>query len=592
MGFGTGTGTELLQGKFLVETVFTGPLTYINYLAKNLDDQLARIISNAGSISAILSISSESTVIHASSLKACGKRNLPVAGSGGTSLSNIASAFDLRIIGNSGGSVASTTVTKAKGWGQGLSNEWGVTYDDSYEPEGFAKSSPSQSDSQPIPSLKSILEAALPSFLVLCIAVRAIDLFGGDANECRSTDQFRGDEDTIRFVLRCILPGTICCILAATSRNTDRNSDQSTLIQTSTLAGVLSSAAAFHGMGNSSSGGGAMAGLVAGSTVPKSLEYASLLCRRYNVTATMTNCILGGGVGILIGLGMHFSGLSSALSHLTGVMRQTIRFEVVTVPDIEVSGIERVLPYLVVKFVGSAASLLQKVCANVASLGVPSSTFFDVQGHCSNFLPIPIGLGFFSGCGFVYGSKVGWYHSAFLPLILLDMDSSGEATLLGAMDQCTLVMVCAGICSANLLSRPKKSRDKAGDGQASLARQALKTNLLCGDFIVSGSHVSSGSPPKRRDLTILSPSGTASGQEAAYPSMERSRLVNISSYIAAGIASEILFQRRVYSSAYFPLPLAIWISKDRFGMAISCAGICISLLRHALSKPFMNDSSS
>ena len=484
---GFGSSTEHFQGQFQVQNVCTGPLTYINHLAKNLDDQLARIIrEDTGNISAILSISSESKIIHASSLKACSELNLPVAGSGGTSLSNIASAFDLRIIGNSGGSVASTTVTKAKGWAKGLSNEWGVAYDVSYEPEGFAKSSPSQSDSQPIPSLKSILEAALPSFLVICIALRTMDWFGEVAEECSSIDRFRGDEDAIRFVFRCIMP-TICCILAATSRNTDRNSDQSTLIQTSTLAGILASASAFHGLGNSSSGGGSVAGLVAGSTVPKSLEYASSLCRRYNVTATMTNCILGGGVGIAIGLAMHISGLSSALSLLTGMIRQTIRFEILTVPEIMVTGIENLLPYLVVKVAGPVMSSLQNLCANVASLGVLSSTFFDAQGRCSKtFLPIPIGLGFFSGCGFVYGSKVGWYHSAFLPLILLEMDSSGEASLLGAMDQCTLVMVCAGICSANLLSRPRKAQDKTGDGQASLARQALKTNLFCGDFIVSG----------------------------------------------------------------------------------------------------------
>ncbi|EJK71505.1 hypothetical protein THAOC_07048 [Thalassiosira oceanica] len=483
---GFGTSTQHTQGQLQVENVCTGPLTYINYLAKNLDDQLAQIIrDDDGFPSAIISISS-STVIHDSSLKACSELNPPVAGSGGTSLSNIASAFDLRIIGNSGGSVASTTITKAKGWAQGLSNEWGVAYDDSYEPEGFAKSAPSQSNNQPIPSLKSILEAALPSFLVLCIANFALDSFGGVAKERTSIDRFRGDEDILRFVLRCIVPGTICCILAATSRNTDTKSDQSTLIQTSTLAGILSSAAAFHGMGDSM-GGGAMAGLVAGSTVPKSLNYASILCRRYNVTATMTNCILGGGVGIVIGLGMHISGLSFALSLLTGMIRQTIRFEILAVPDIELSSIEKVLPYLLVKVVCPVITLLQNVFENVASLGALSSTLFDVQGHCSEtFLPIPIGLGFFSGCVFVYGSKVGWYHSAFLPLILLEMDSSGEASLLGAMDQCTLVMICAGICSANLLSRPKKTQDRAGDGQSSLARQALKTNLCCGDFIVSG----------------------------------------------------------------------------------------------------------
>ena len=52
--------------------------------------------------------------------------------------------------------------------------------------------------------------------------------------------------------------------------------------------------------------------------------------------------------------------------------------------------------------------------------------------------------------------------------------------------------------------------------------------------------------------------------------MEKSKLINFSAYAAAGIATEILFQRRVLSSAYFPLPLAIWISNDQFGMALAC----------------------
>merc|ERR1711862_502369 len=86
-------------------------------------------------------------------------------------------------------------------------------------------------------------------------------------------------------------------------------------------------------------------------------------------------------------------------------------------------------------------------------------------------------------------------------------------------------------------------------GNVSLSWQALKTNLCCGDFI-----------------------------EAAYPYMEKSRVIRISAYFAAGISSEIILQRRVYGMAYFPLPLAIWISNDCIGMTAAClAAYIISL---------------
>mmetsp|Transcript_11252 Transcript_11252/g.16122 ORF Transcript_11252/g.16122 Transcript_11252/m.16122 type:complete len:159 (+) Transcript_11252:136-612(+) len=123
----------------------------------------------------------------------------------------------------------------------------------------------------------------------------------------------------------------------------------------------------------------------------------------------------------------------------------------------------------------------------------------------------------------------------FLPLIMLEMDSStgqNAASLLGAIDECTLVMVCAGICAGNLLFPHNRL-----SGNTSLSWQALKTNVLCGDFI-----------------------------EACYPSMERSRLINIAAYLAAGASTEVIVRRRLLSSAYMPLPISILISNDRRGM--------------------------
>lgn len=47
------------------------------------------------------------------------------------------------------------------------------------------------------------------------------------------------------------------------------------------------------------------------------------------------------------------------------------------------------------------------------------------------------------GCLMYYGSKVGWYHRVFLPLIVLEL-SDGRGSIWGAMDLCALCMVAAG----------------------------------------------------------------------------------------------------------------------------------------------------
>ena len=44
-----------------------------------------------------------------------------------------------------------------------------------------------------------------------------------------------------------------------------------------------------------------------------------------------------------------------------------------------------------------------------------------------------------------------WWNILYLPLILIEMER-GIPSLWGSVDQCTLVMVSAGICAANLIN--------------------------------------------------------------------------------------------------------------------------------------------
>ena len=115
-------------------------------------------------------------------------------------------------------------------------------------------------------------------------------------------------------------------------------------------------------------------------------------------------------------------------------------------------------------------------------------------------------------------------HSIFLPMILVEMEL-GDASMLGALDLLTLVLVCSGICLGILLTGNEEERN--------LAKRGMTINLCYGDFI-----------------------------EACYPHMERHRLVNISGYLASSLSAAML-TGTCKSSAYLPLPIAIWLAEDR-----------------------------
>lgn len=512
-----------------------GPISVINAEAKRLDAKLSkRLRSNH----ALIAVSSEPTIIHANSLRSCSKQSIPVTGSGGTSISHIAELYDLPIIGAQG-SVASTTLTKARGWAMGLAREWGMTYDPKHNfQDGSRSDNTTEEEGQettpqetnPMPSLKSILEAALPSFLFVCVVLR---FFGSSVGDDRSSMIAE-----IEYSLRYIVPGVTCSILAATSRHspsTNRSSqDQSTILMASALAGILASASASK-LDDIHEGGSALAGLIAGASIPLALSTVSNLCVKYHITATMTNIVCGGGVGIIVGMIIYLSSIAHVLSIITGWLRCLIRWRRITIPDTNIP----------VSIVASALVYIQNMWYCFASSSSMSKFVYAQEIQSNELLPIPRGLGFVYGCIFVYGSKIGWYHSIFLPLIMLEMDSStghNAASLLGAIDLCTLVMVCAGICGGNLLFPYRRL-----DGNTSISWQALRTNILCGDFI-----------------------------EACYPSMEKSRVINVAAYLAAGISTEMIVCQRLLSSAYMPLPLSILISNNRWGM-IAASSLAIGI---------------
>jgi hypothetical protein len=339
-----------------------------------------------------------------------------MAGSGGTSLSILASTYDMKIIGNSGGSVATTTLTKARGWARGLAVEWGMKYDDSCnsEPNTTKMTDVSKRDTaiNAIPSLKSILKSALPSFLFVCMSLRFISLWfpDTDANEsvCNNSlmQQVHKPLQVLEYALRHIVLGTSCSVLAASSRSQSTSGDQSTILLASTLAGVITSSSASLASRILSCGGGsALAGLVAGSCIPSLMNTMSKFCVRHHITATMTNILLGGGVGMLVGLAMHISRLARALGVFSGVVRCILQWRRLTVVSDDI-------PWEMHSLLATIERVQQHWCL-LATRTEFSHYFYNNSLPLSEYVPVPIGLGFVCGCIFMYGSKIGWYHSIF-----------------------------------------------------------------------------------------------------------------------------------------------------------------------------------
>jgi hypothetical protein len=230
----------------------------------------------------------------------------------------------------------------------------------------------------------------------------------------------------------------------------------------------------------------ALGGLLAGWIVAFFEEQLLYFCIRYgNVPATMTNLLTTGLVGIFVAIVM--TPLVPILAQLTDFYRYLISLVVTECTENE--GLEQV------RLLG--LSLV--------------------------------------GALFCYGSKIGWYHSYFLPLILLEMEL-GDPAFLGAMDQLTLVLVSAGICTGTLVAELFE-RSNTKDDTWFLVR-GLSINLFCGDFV-----------------------------EACYPFMEKNLLVSMGGYVASSF-SVALLSAQCKSSAYLPFPVSIWLADDTTRMSL------------------------
>jgi hypothetical protein len=448
-----------------VQAIETGTLKQVNQRCAELDQEIARKIQS-GQISGLICISCD-VDIHAATLKAAAERKIPVTGSGGTSLSAATSKFGIQLVGNAGGSVATTTYTRAVSYVHALAKAWGKDY------------RPFSALNHQVPQWTSILNACLPAFWAVALACRVIELLTPFLN-----DPSWLHEHVVVLLQSQALP-TVCCVVMATSWAPHHGS---TALMASAMASVLCT--------NS-----VLAGMVAGWLIASLVDRVLYQCIVWNIPATMTNLVVVGGTGAVVG--------------------------VVVAP---------VVPFL-----------------QVATESIRFVVHFAMNGK----LP---GIGFLIGTLFCWGSKVGYYHAVFLPVILIEMER-GAPSLLGAVDEATLVLVSAGICLANLLlpiHAPNSDEWDASKETVALCWRGLRINILFGDFI-----------------------------EVAYPFMEKSMVVNLAGYLASGVSVELLTwdSTRLMSSAYLPLPAAILLAKNwRMIVASYATAFLISFLGTAMNN--------
>lgn len=287
-GFDSASDTDMAmlysaKGDCSVELMKTGMLKDVNKRCVELDQELAKRISD-GEIQGLICISCD-VDLHASTLRAAAATKIPVTGSGGTSLSAASSRFGIQLVGNAGGSVATTSYTRAVSYTYALATAWMKKY--------HALSSTGQK-----PQVTSVLCACLPAFWAVALTCRVLKLL--------MRSNLNWWPESCLFLLQAHALPTVCSVITATSLAPQHGS---TVLMSSAIASIVCEKSI-------------LGGLLAGYLVAFSATYVLHRCILLNIPATMTNMILAGGMGSAVALLIAPS--ISYLQLITGYIRQAI----------------------------------------------------------------------------------------------------------------------------------------------------------------------------------------------------------------------------------------------------------------------------
>jgi fructose-specific phosphotransferase system IIC component len=237
--------------------------------------------------------------------------------------------------------------------------------------------------------------------------------------------------------------------------------------------------------------GGIIGGIIAGVCAGLLVQYIFRKCVEWRFPATTVNIAAGGIAGLISGLAVYF--LIAPISLWLG------------------GGIRSLIDLLV-------------------------STNGTLAGLIAGLLIWPAIIG-------------GVYHAAILPIVLLEMEKTGNS-FLGAVDMVGLVMVSAGITLANIIS----PRDK---GEAAVAAPGFAINMGFGTFV-----------------------------EAAYPFMFSNKYIFAGAIISSGLGGLLVGLFDVRGTAYVPSFMAPLLSNNATGFIMAMAGslICSFLITLSINK--------
>ena len=242
-------------------------LKEINELASNNDEELARLISD-GKIDGIMLLSCDPQGTNRKALTAAAEKQIPCAGTGGTSMATTQS-MGCRVIAASG-TTGTTNRTRAISAMSVFSKEWKLKYSPVI---GGGGSQIQEGNVWKRINFRGIMMASMPGFIAmaLCLALSKIPGLGGL-------------EDVFNTLV-----GFLPVVLAAIAAK-----QVSGLDEVGIVAGVIGGALSVDG--------GIIGGLVVGILAGVIAYYIITLCFKYKVPGTTANIASGGIAGLAAGL--------------------------------------------------------------------------------------------------------------------------------------------------------------------------------------------------------------------------------------------------------------------------------------------------
>ncbi|RCW62519.1 PTS sugar transporter [Saliterribacillus persicus] len=435
-------------------------LEKVNGEAIEHDQKIATLIKQ-GEIDGLIVMSGDPTGANTQTILASKEKQIPIVGTGGTSMASIQS-IGANVIATSG-TTGTTNKTRAVSFITSLSKVFNLAY----RPVLGSVNNQVSNDSGGLKKLniRGIMMSALPGFIAMAIILALSKIPG------------LGILSDVFDILIGALPVIIAVIAAKQISELDEVS-----IVAGVIAGVLSVDGGIIG--------GMIGGILAGLLVP--LFFRKLV--EWRVPMTTVNIVAGGFSGLIAGL-------------------------------------------LVFYFIAPIALFLGDGVKDLIEAAVAFNPI--LAGAVAGLLIWPAIIG-------------GVYHAAILPIVLLEMERTGNS-FLGAVDMVGLVMVAAGINLANII-RP---RDK---GEAAVAAPGFVINLSFGTFV-----------------------------ESAYPFMFSSKWVFAGALISGGIGGALVGLFDVRGTAYVPTFTAPFLANNSVGFIIAMVVPClvaftITILANQFSK--------